>query len=132
VWRRKWLAAVGRRAGVDSLPYAAESAALGGNLLRQKKWNDAEYVLRAALAVATEKAPGSWMTFNITSMLGGAMLGQERYGEAEPLLLKGHDGLKNLGDKVPPQVKASGKEAAERLVKLYETVGKKDEAAKWK
>ena len=38
--------------------------------------------------------PDTWTTFNTKSMLGGALLGQKKYAEAEPLLLKGYAGMK--------------------------------------
>ena len=39
------------------------------------------------------------------SMLGGALLGQKKYAEAEPLLLAGYEGMKARADKIPPQGK---------------------------
>jgi hypothetical protein len=62
-------------------------------------------------------------------MLGGALLGQKKYAEAEPLLSKGCQGMKDLEDKIPPQGKVRLVEALERLVQLYEATGRKDEAA---
>ena len=40
--------------------------------------------------------------------------------------------LKDLETKIPPQGKVRLTEAVERLVRLYEATGKKDEAAKWR
>ena len=37
---------------------------------------------------ARRRSPRTWRTFNGQSMLGGMLLGQEKYAEAEPLLLK--------------------------------------------
>jgi tetratricopeptide (TPR) repeat protein len=138
-WRRKWLAhlaspvasAPGR--GIDSLPYADELAALGNNLLQQKKWTDAETVLHECLATREKKQPEVWSTFNTQSMLGGALLGQKKYADAEPLLLAGYEGLKQCADKIPPQLRGLRlREGLERLVQLYEATDKKDEAAKWR
>ena len=56
-WRRKWLAVVKERSGADSLPYVGELAALGLNLLQQKKWTDAETVLRECLAIREKAQP---------------------------------------------------------------------------
>ena len=92
-WRRKWLAVVKERAGADSLPYAGELGALGANLLRQEKWTDAESVLREALAVREKKEPDAWATYHTQSLLGGALLGQKKYAEAEPLLIQGYEGI---------------------------------------
>ena len=49
-------------------------------------------------------------------MLGGALLGQQNYTDAEPLLLKGYEGLKAREATIPPQGKDRLPEALERLV----------------
>jgi len=38
-------------------------------------------------------------------MLGGSLLGQKKYAEAEPLLLSGYEGMKQREVKIPPEVK---------------------------
>ena len=66
-------------------------------------------------------------------MLGGALLGQKKYADAEPLLLAGYEGMKQREKTIPPQDKDLRlREALERLVQLYEATDKKDEAAKWR
>ncbi|MDW8264937.1 MAG: tetratricopeptide repeat protein [Gemmataceae bacterium] len=132
VWRRKWLVVVKERAGDKSPAYAGELTALGLNLLRQNKWTEAESMLREALAIRTTKEPDAWTTFNTMSMLGGALLGQQKYAEAEPLLVKGYEGLKTRQKSIPKEGQMRIPEALERLVQLYEAVGKKEEAAKWR
>jgi tetratricopeptide (TPR) repeat protein len=77
-----------------------------------------------------EKAqPNAWATFNTRSMLGGALLGQKKYDEAEPLLLKGYEGMKQREKTIPPQGKVRIAEALDRLIELYEAT-KKPELAK--
>jgi tetratricopeptide (TPR) repeat protein len=133
VWRRKWLAVVKEQSGADSLPYAGELASLGLNLIQQKKWSEAETVLRDCLAVREKKQPDAWNTFNAQSMLGDALLNQKKYADAEPLLLAGYKGLKQREATIPQPVrKVRLEEALARLVALYEATGKKDEAAKWR
>jgi serine/threonine protein kinase/Tfp pilus assembly protein PilF len=105
---------------------------LGLALLEQKKWSDAEPVLRDCLASRQKQIPDSWQTFHTQLQLGVALLGQKRYDEAEPLLLNGFEGMKEREKDIPPQAKAGLAEAAWRLVQLYETLGKKDEAGKWR
>ena len=65
-------------------------------------------------------------------MLGGGLLGQNHYGDAEPLLLAGYEGIKKRVKIIPKQGKIRLREAVERLVQLYEATGKTDEAAKWR
>jgi non-specific serine/threonine protein kinase/serine/threonine-protein kinase len=130
-WRRKWLAVVKERSGADSLAYAGELAALGLNLLQQKKSADAEAVLRECLGVRQQKAADVWTTFNTQSMLGASLLGQKKYKESEPLLTQGYEGMKRREKTIPPQGKPRIIEAAERLVELYEATRRQDEARKW-
>ncbi len=65
-------------------------------------------------------------------MLGGALLGQKKYADAEPLLLAGYEGMKQREKTIPPPGKVRIPEAVERLVQLYEAMDKKDDAAKWR
>jgi tetratricopeptide (TPR) repeat protein len=81
-WRRKWLTVVKERSGAESLPYAMEMALLGRNLLKQKRWTDAEATLHDCLAIREKKQPDDWTTFNAKSMLGEALNGQMKRAEA--------------------------------------------------
>jgi hypothetical protein len=47
-------------------------------------------------------------------------------------LLKGYQGMKKQQAKIPPPGLPRLAEAVERLVQLYEALGKKDEATRWK
>jgi serine/threonine protein kinase len=131
-WRRKWLAVVRERSGAESVAAAGVLSALGSNLLQQKKWADAEAVLRECLAIREKRLPDGWTTCNSRSMLGGALLGQKKYADAEPLLVQGYEGMKNREAKIPPHSRPYLTSALERLAWLYEAWGKPDEAAKWR
>ena len=61
-----------------------------------------------------------------------SLLGQKKYAEAEPLLLAGYEGMKQRDDKIPVAGKVRLTEALERLVRLFEMIDKKDEAATWR
>ena len=56
-WRRKWLAVVKQKAGAESIDYANELAVDGLSLLLEKKYADAEPILRECLG-APRKTPG--------------------------------------------------------------------------
>ena len=60
VWRRKWLAVVKEKDGPESAAYAEELTGLGSNLLQQKKYADAEPILRECLAILQKKQPEAW------------------------------------------------------------------------
>ncbi|MFN4261865.1 MAG: tetratricopeptide repeat protein, partial [Gemmataceae bacterium] len=137
-WRRQWLPVVKQRAGADSPSYAGELAALGLNLLTQEKWTDAESVLRESLAIREKTQPEAWTTFNTLSMLGEALLGQKKSAEAEPLLLKGYEGMKTRLDQKPAanadrlSLQQRIPEALDRLIALYTALDKPDEVTRYK
>jgi tetratricopeptide (TPR) repeat protein len=131
-WQRKSLAAVKAASGPDSLRYAGELATLGRSLLELRKWTDAESVVRECLAIREKQEPDAWTTFNATSMLGGALNGQKKRAEAEPLLVQGYEGMKQRAAKIPIAGKPRLAEALERLVQLYDAWGKPDQATRWR
>ncbi|MCL6503968.1 MAG: serine/threonine-protein kinase, partial [Pirellulales bacterium] len=131
-WRRKWAAHVKETAGADSLPYAGELAALGLKLLQQKKYGVAEGVLRECLAIREEQQPEAWSTFNAQSMLGEALLGQEKHAEAEPLLLAAYEGLKARQEEIPPPVRVQRLvEAVDRLIALHTALNRPEDVQRW-
>jgi tetratricopeptide (TPR) repeat protein len=140
VWRRKWVAAVKARDGMESARYAnlAGLEGLGWNLIRQKRYTDAEPILRESLAILQQKEPELWSTLRTQSRLGGALLGQQKFAEAEPHVVQGYRGMKGL-EKEMTGAKFYGAspgqeltEALERLVQLYDAWNKPAEAAKWR
>lgn len=120
------------KAGIDSPEYAAPLASLSLNLLEQKKFTDAEPLLRECLSIREKKQPDDWRTHNTKSMLGGSLLGQKKYAEAEPLLLAGYEGMKQHEADIPAQAKIRLTEATQRLVDLYDATGQKDKADEWR
>jgi hypothetical protein len=107
-------------------------AVRGLSLVRQGKWTEAEAILRECLAIREKVQPDVWNTFNARSRLGGSLLGQKKYAEAEPLIVSGYQGMKAREARIPPPSKPSFTEAAELVVRLYEEWGKKDKAAEWR
>jgi WD40 repeat protein len=107
-------------------------ARLGRAYLVQKKWSDAEPYLRECVDTWAKLTADWWMKFDAQSMLGGVLMGQKNYADAEPLLVKGYEGMKQQEASIEPRDKRRLKEAVERLVQLYEETDKKDEAAKWR
>ena len=76
-------------------------ASLGLNLIRQQKWGEAESILRECLAIREKAQPDDWSTFNTRSLLGGSLIGQKKFAEAEPLILAGYEGMKAREAKIP-------------------------------
>jgi eukaryotic-like serine/threonine-protein kinase len=101
-------------------------------LLQARKFAEAEKRARECLAIREREVPDTWLTFNTRSVLGGSLLGQKNYRDAEPLLLSGYEGLKQREDKIPAAARPRLVEAVQRLVQLYEAKGQSDKAAEWK
>jgi serine/threonine protein kinase len=102
-------------------------------LLSQKKFAQADPHLRAFATSAGKEQPDGWMTFLVKSLLGYSLLGQKKYAQAEPLLLEGYEGLRQRRARMPEPVRAAVvAEALERLVRLYDAWGKKDQASQWR
>ena len=59
------------------------------------------------------------------------MLGQKKYAEAEPLLRKGYEGMKQREKTIPPQASTRLPEALDRLIEFYTATNKPDEVKKW-
>ena len=64
-------------------------AQFGMSLLEMKGYAESEPLLRECLVIREKMQPDAWTTFNTQSLLGGALLGQKKYADAEQLLLKG-------------------------------------------
>ena len=114
------LVTISRKVYPKDSPQLAQSFAIAGTiLLPLKSFPEAEPILRECLAIREKAQPDAWTTFNTQSMLGGALLGQKKYAEAEPLLVKGYEGLKAREETIPPEGSIRFPEALERLIELY-------------
>jgi serine/threonine protein kinase len=101
-------------------------------LLKCERYREAEAYIRECLTIRDKTQPDAWTTFNTRSMLGGALLGQKKQAEAEPLLVKGYEGMKKREKAIPVQARPRLTEALERLIALYDAWGKPAEAARWR
>lgn len=121
----------------DQLPHLrkgdpnGELLATAGRLLLACGSADAESVLREAVGVLEKNQPKGWGTARAKSLLGGAVLAQKKYADAEPLLLAGYDGLM-ASKSLPPREWNERREAAVRVVELYTVWGKAEKAAEWR
>ncbi len=118
-----------KRFGPSDPRTAGAMVTLGLNLIQQRKWAEAEPVLRECLAIHEKDQPGHWRTFNTRSQLGGSLLGQKRFAEAEPLIFTGYEGMKAREVRIPALGKPRLAEAAERVVRLYESWDKPEKRA---
>ena len=121
-----------KRFGSSDQRTAAAMASVGSNLIKQQKWPEAETILRELVSIREKALPDDSLRFNAMSQLGGALLGQGRYAEAEPLVIDGYEGMKARAARIPPAGEVSVSEAAERVIRLYQAWGKPQKAAEWK
>jgi tetratricopeptide (TPR) repeat protein len=116
----------------DGPELAGVLAQVGSSLLMAKAWTEAVPVLRECLAIREKAEADAWTTFNTKSMLGQALAGQEKFSEAEPLLLAGFEGLKGHEATIPPEFKIRLTEALQRLVDFYAATGQAEKADEWR
>ncbi len=115
-------------------PYREDGAlaVLANARLHEGKFAEAEGLARECLTIREIQIPDDWLTFNARSMLGGSLLGQKKYLEAEPLLLAGCEGMKQREVKIPPEGKVCLNETLQRLIQLYEATHRAEQAAEWR
>ncbi len=123
----------GRRgqAKPDDPTFAGQLAAMSLDLLKHRQYPAAETYLRECLTIREKKLPDDWLLFNTKSLLGGALAGQKKFQEAEPLLVEGYSGMKDREANIPPAAQPRLPEAIRRLVDLYTAWDRPEDAAKW-
>src|SRR5262249_1544121 len=84
-----------------------------------------------ALALRERLSPAGWATFETQSVLGEALFGQKQFADAEPLLLKGYEGMKAREKTIPSQAGSRIPEALDRLIDLYTALDKPDEVKQY-
>ena len=132
-WRQKWLAAVKKRDGSGSITYAEALARQGEYTIRNGRYASAESMLRECVEILGEKQRGKAALFHAQSLLGGALAGQKKFAEAEPLLIQGYEGVKACKEEMPPLYAGFRlAEAGQRVVQLYEAWGQEEKATTWR
>jgi eukaryotic-like serine/threonine-protein kinase len=133
LWRGKWLAAAKKLNGPDSAAYAEVLANQAEYTIRNQRYAEAESMLRECLAILKKKPTESLTMFLAKSSLGGALLSQQRYPEAEPLLVEGYEGVKARQAAMSPlYARYRVSESGQRVVQLYEAWGNAEKAAEWR
>jgi serine/threonine protein kinase/tetratricopeptide (TPR) repeat protein len=99
------------------------------NLSLQRRYAEAEPLARQAVALNQLEVHRRfyWM-----SVLGQILLGQQKYAEAESLLLKGYEGMKQLETTIHANERRRLTEAGERVVRFYELTNQPEKAREWR
>src|SRR5262249_61403257 len=105
---------------------------LGLNLLLQERFAEAEQVAREALALMDKDARENWSRFHTISMIGGALMGQQKYVEAEPFLVQGYEGMKQREALIGALHMHWLTKAGDRLVRFCEAIHQPEKAREWR
>ena len=100
-------------------------------LLEQKKYSAAEPFAREILSIYESEVPDLWHRFVAMSLLGGSLLGQQKYSEAEPLLLQAYDELRAWEPMLGADWNWRVSEAGHRIVDFYEATNQPEKARAW-
>lgn len=107
-----------RALGPEHVETLDTMACLGETFLHAGRWSDAEELLRQCLSLKIKFSPSHWRRFDVESLLGAALLEQQKLAEAEPLLRSGHEGLRTLGNELPEAARPRLQQALERLARF--------------
>jgi serine/threonine protein kinase/tetratricopeptide (TPR) repeat protein len=122
-----------RQLGPNNPRIAPLLSALGWCLVRTHKGSEAEVVLRECLSLSETAEPDAWTTALVRSLLGAAILEQDRHAAAEPLIVSGFEGMKSREAMIPAPFRSQRlSEAIQRAVRLYDSWGKPGCAALWR
>jgi hypothetical protein len=91
-----------------------------------------EPLLRECLAISEKTRPDDWRTFEAQALLGEALLGQEKYGDAEPYLRRGYEEMKQREKAIPAQYATALPETLDQLIELEMATNRPDEVRKWR
>jgi eukaryotic-like serine/threonine-protein kinase len=129
---RRCIRGYAKAQGDEGVELATLRADLAMNHLKKAEPGLAEPLLRAALKVYDRQMKDDWRRFEIQGQLGEALYAQKKFDEAEPLILGGYEGIMSRRKKVTVDARSRLPEAGHRVVTLYESWGKREQAATWK
>jgi tetratricopeptide (TPR) repeat protein len=110
----------------------ASAADLALAYLSQRKFAESEPLAREVLEFDRKKQPDDWQRFRAASLLGASLAGQKKYGDAEPLLIEGYQGMAARKDRMGAPDRYHLERGCEWLIQLYQAWGKPDKAAEWR
>jgi len=118
--------------GEEHPAVAAALSRLGLLLEKEGKLDEATDLLRRCLNIREKTAPDSWLTFHSRSALGGSLMRQQKYDQAELLLLSGCEGMQLRIQAIPAGSRHFVSDSIQRLIDFYQNAGRPDEAVPWK
>lgn len=106
---------------------------LGTAYYAANQFNDAELLFRDLLATRERLDANHWRTYETMSLLGGVLIMQKKFDQSEYMLLEGIRGLRMREQQIPAERRPHFiSQGIDRLVNLYVSWEKSDEAEKWR
>jgi tetratricopeptide (TPR) repeat protein len=120
--------------GAEHFDTMDSTADLALAYVSQRKFTLAEPLARAALEwqKVQKVQPEEWPRYRAETLLGASLAGQNKFADAEPLLLSGYRGMSERKTEMGPQNWYHRDRARVWLVDLYQAWGKPDKAAEWR
>jgi tetratricopeptide (TPR) repeat protein len=116
----------------DDLVLARRLALLGHSRIKQNKPAEAEAPLRESLAIYQKRKLQGVASYDAESLLGAALAGQEKYSDAEPLLVGSANGFKTMAAKLSGTDRQLMLAAVQRVIDLYIAWDRPEDAARWR
>ena len=108
------------RYGPDHELTASADLAAAKFFLLQKNYVRAESCFRERLAFFVKKSPADWSRFVAESELGGCLIAEKQYNEAESRLRSAYDGMKSLGSNLSSTKESELRATVEQIIRLYD------------
>jgi serine/threonine protein kinase/Tfp pilus assembly protein PilF len=121
-----------KRLPPDHPELGATLAGLGQCLVQLRQYAEAEEPLREALSIQEKKQSSHWSRFSVQGMVGAALAGQNKFADAESLLVAAYEGLVvREKEMLPTEHERELGQSVDHLIRLYEAWGKPEKAAEW-
>ncbi len=120
------------KAGANHPETANAAVKLAGASLDAGEFVRAETALREALRIFDAGDSQRAAALRARAKLGAALLGQDRYSEAEPFLVQAYQNLSAREARASASRTRLQRDAAQKLVSLYEAWGHAESATQWK
>ena len=92
---------------------------------------ESEFYARECLSLRQKAGVAGWPLANSKSLVGAALLQQNKLKEAEPFVTEGAKELLSLKDTVPEEARPRVVEAVDRAKSLYEKTGNQAQVSYW-
>jgi tetratricopeptide (TPR) repeat protein len=120
-----------RHGGPENYNTLGSALALALVKVQLGRFAEAETLLRPVIIAWDKTRPGDWRALQCRNLMGAALAGQRRFGEAEALLVSSAEGLERRSSEVPAIDRHLIGEADKRVAEAYGAWGRADKASDW-